>query len=61
MGALGPNTRTAGVYVPGTGTNLNGSETNYRAASNLAKATGGPIILYMGRGPTPGAVPRPLR
>lgn len=47
VGAIGPNTRTAGVYIPGTGTNLNGSETNFRAASNLAKATGGPIILYM--------------
>ncbi|MCR5977876.1 hypothetical protein GDN83_09040 [Gordonia jinghuaiqii] len=47
IGGIGPGTRNAAVYVPGTGTNLNGSNTNHAAAWNLANATDGPVILYM--------------
>ncbi|MFE0751625.1 alpha/beta hydrolase [Gordonia sp. NPDC058843] len=47
VGAIGPGNPNVTVYVPGTGTNLDGSATNQRAAYNLAHATGGPVILYM--------------
>ncbi|MGC4934028.1 alpha/beta hydrolase [Gordonia sp. DT30] len=47
VGAITPTTRNVAVYVPGTGTNLNGSQSNHDSAWNLAHATGGPVILYM--------------
>ncbi|GAB09528.1 hypothetical protein GOARA_043_00030 [Gordonia araii NBRC 100433] len=47
VGAIGPNTGNVAVYVPGTNTNLNGSQSNHNAAWNLANRSGGPVILYM--------------
>ncbi|GAC67471.1 alpha/beta hydrolase [Gordonia soli] len=46
IGTLGPTTRGAAVYVPGTGTNLNSSEPNHRAAWSLAQQSGAPVFLY---------------
>lgn len=46
-GEMKPGSPGAGVYVPGTGTNLMGSATNQTAAWNLADQTGGPVFLYM--------------
>ncbi|MBF6183219.1 MotE family protein [Nocardia otitidiscaviarum] len=47
IGDMNPGVSGAGVYVPGTTTNLNGSETNHNAAWNIASRTGGPMFLYM--------------
>ncbi|QKT05892.1 hypothetical protein HUN08_00795 [Gordonia sp. X0973] len=47
VGAIGRDTRNAAVYVPGTNSNMNGSQTNHDAAWNLAKKSGAPVILYM--------------
>ncbi|MGC4933092.1 alpha/beta hydrolase [Gordonia sp. DT30] len=47
VGAINPTTRNVAVYVPGTNSNLNGSQSNHNAALNLARASGGPVILYM--------------
>ncbi|NMO01644.1 hypothetical protein HH308_10510 [Gordonia sp. TBRC 11910] len=47
VGNLDTATPNATVYVPGTGTNLNGSKSNYEAARNLSKRTGGPVFLYL--------------
>lgn len=47
VGGLGPDTENVAVYVPGTGTNLNGSQGNHNSAWNLARQSGSPVILYM--------------
>ncbi|MDL9936029.1 alpha/beta hydrolase [Gordonia sp. ABSL1-1] len=47
VGAIGPNTRNVAVYVPGTNSTLDGSQSNHNAAWNLANRSGGPVILYM--------------
>jgi hypothetical protein len=47
IGSLAPGTKNATVYVPGTGSNLNGSNTNTSAAWNLAQATVGPVFVVM--------------
>ncbi|GAC68605.1 alpha/beta hydrolase [Gordonia soli] len=47
IGNYGPGTRNATVYVPGTGSNLNGSGVNYNAAWDLAHETRGPVFVYM--------------
>ena len=47
VGAFGPRTRNATVYIPGTGTNLASSRDNQRAAWNLAQRTGGPVFFYL--------------
>ncbi|MGB3301111.1 alpha/beta hydrolase [Gordonia sp. (in: high G+C Gram-positive bacteria)] len=47
VGTIGPSTKNVATYVPGTGTNLNGSQTNHNAAWNLAEKSGAPVIVYM--------------
>lgn len=47
LGTIGPNTRNVAVYVPGTNSNLKGSQTNHNSAWNLADQSDGPVILYM--------------
>ncbi|MFD3745768.1 alpha/beta hydrolase [Nocardia sp. NPDC058633] len=47
LGEMKAGVPGVGVYVPGTGTDLNGSGSNHVAAWNLADQTGGPILLYM--------------
>ena len=47
IGGLTSDTKNATVYVPGTGSNLNGSNTNTSAAWNLAHKTNGPVFVYM--------------
>ncbi|MDL9938531.1 alpha/beta hydrolase [Gordonia sp. ABSL1-1] len=46
IGNLEPGVRNATVYVPGTGTNLNSSDSNRRSAFELARQTHGPVLLY---------------
>ena len=47
VGELTPETRNVTVYVPGTGTKLESMGSNVKAARNLAKATGGPVIVFL--------------
>ncbi|GAB05497.1 pimeloyl-ACP methyl ester carboxylesterase [Gordonia amarae] len=47
VGDLTPDTRNVTVYVPGTGTKLESMDSNVKAARNLAKATGGPVFVYL--------------
>jgi hypothetical protein len=47
VGDIRPGIHGAGVIVPGTNTNLNGSSSNHDAAVELAKQSGSPIFLYM--------------
>lgn len=47
VGDLNAATPNAAVYVPGTGTNLNSSKSNYEAARNLSQRTGGPVFMYL--------------
>lgn len=46
-GSITPGIDGAGVYVPGTGTNLNGCGSNETAAWNLSQQSNSPIFLYM--------------
>ncbi|MEW2479168.1 alpha/beta hydrolase [Mycobacterium sp. NPDC049093] len=48
IGDIKPGIKGVGVVVPGTNTNLNGSESNHRSAAELAKQSGSPIFLYLG-------------
>ncbi|MGV9710788.1 alpha/beta hydrolase [Gordonia sp. NPDC003424] len=47
VGAIGPDTRNATIYVPGTRTSLNNSAGESNAAWELAHRTGGPVFLYL--------------
>lgn len=47
VGTLNPGSKGVGVYVPGTGSNLDGSNTNHNAAWNLAQLSESPVFLYM--------------
>ncbi|MGS2809698.1 alpha/beta hydrolase [Nocardia sp. MW-W600-9] len=47
LGSMKAGSPGAGVYVPGTSTNLNGSGSNHVAAWNLADQTDSPVFLYM--------------
>ncbi|PHV68441.1 alpha/beta hydrolase [Williamsia muralis] len=47
IGTLHPGNKGVGVYVPGTGSNLNDSNTNHNAAWNLAQLSDSPVFLYM--------------
>lgn len=47
IGDIKPGVHGLGVYVPGTSTNLNGSNTNHVAAWNLADRSKSPVFLYM--------------
>ncbi|MEO9329044.1 alpha/beta hydrolase [Gordonia aurantiaca] len=47
VGKMQPGIRNAAVYVPGTGTNLDVSGDNLKAAQRLAEMTGGPVFFYM--------------
>ncbi|WP_050947289.1 alpha/beta hydrolase [Gordonia araii] len=47
IGSLDKNSKSATVYVPGTTTNLDGSQSNYNAAWELANRTKGPVFFYM--------------
>ncbi|MGB6126211.1 MAG: alpha/beta hydrolase [Gordonia sp. (in: high G+C Gram-positive bacteria)] len=47
IGAIGPGTKNVAVYVPGTNSSLDGSESNHRSAWNLANQSRGPVIVYM--------------
>ncbi|MFT3898623.1 MAG: hypothetical protein QM728_00035 [Gordonia sp. (in: high G+C Gram-positive bacteria)] len=46
-GSLGPGTRSAAVYVPGTGTRMDTAAANRTAAWNFANRSGSPVFLYM--------------
>lgn len=48
VGEIKPGIKGVGVVVPGTSTNLNGSDSNHRAAVELARQSGSPVFLYMG-------------
>ncbi|MCV7066533.1 WXG100 family type VII secretion target [Mycolicibacterium farcinogenes] len=48
VGEIKPGIKGVGVVVPGTGTNLNGSGSNHKAAVELASQSGSPVFLYMG-------------
>lgn len=48
VGEIKPGIKGVGVVVPGTGTNLNGSASNHKAAVELADQSGSPVFLYMG-------------
>ena len=47
LGTFHPGNKGVGVYVPGTGSNLDGSTTNHNAAWNLAQLSDSPVLLYM--------------
>ncbi len=47
IGNLHPGNKGVSVYVPGMGTNLNGSSVNHNAAWNLARLSNSPAFLYM--------------
>ncbi|AZG48032.1 alpha/beta hydrolase [Gordonia insulae] len=47
IGGLRPGTRNATVHVPGTRSNLNGSQDESDSAWELAHRTGGPVFLYV--------------
>ncbi|MFT4042178.1 MAG: alpha/beta hydrolase [Gordonia sp. (in: high G+C Gram-positive bacteria)] len=47
IGNIHRNTRNAAVYIPGTGTNLNNSRSNYDSAWNLAHDSASPVFIYM--------------
>lgn len=46
IGEFEPGTKSATVVIPGTNTNLDGSEGNHRSAWNMAHLTGGPVFVY---------------
>jgi hypothetical protein len=46
VGRITRSTKGVGVYVPGTGTTLAGSDTNLRSARNLARESGGAVFVY---------------
>ncbi|MEV0669447.1 alpha/beta hydrolase [Mycobacterium sp. NPDC050441] len=48
IGEIKPGIKGVGVVVPGTGTNLNGSGSNHKAAVELADQSESPVFLYMG-------------
>ncbi|GAB11439.1 hypothetical protein GOARA_068_01000 [Gordonia araii NBRC 100433] len=47
FGELHPATRGVGVYVPGTGTTMDGAASNRAAAWQLAHRSGAPVFLFM--------------
>lgn len=47
FGTLAPGMPGVGVVIPGTGTDLNGSAGNRRAAAALARSSGAPVLLYV--------------
>jgi pimeloyl-ACP methyl ester carboxylesterase len=47
IGTVQPGINGVGVVVPGTGTNLNGSNANHEAAVALAEQSRSPVFLYM--------------
>jgi len=46
VGRITPSARGVGVYVPGTGTTLSGSDANLRSARSLARESGGAVFVY---------------
>jgi hypothetical protein len=48
IGQIKPGVKGVGVIVPGTNSNVNGSEPNHKAAVELAKQSQSPVFLYMG-------------
>ncbi|SIR88168.1 alpha/beta hydrolase [Williamsia sterculiae] len=48
FGTLGPGTRGAGLFVPGTGASLDDSGESAQTARDLADASGCPVILWVG-------------
>lgn len=48
IGEIKPGIKGVGVVVPGTNTNLNGSDSNHKSAVNLATQSGSPVFLYLG-------------
>ncbi|MEE4025401.1 alpha/beta hydrolase [Gordonia sp. PKS22-38] len=47
VGELGPTIRNAAILVPGTGADLDSSATTTDVATELARATGGPVLVYL--------------
>jgi hypothetical protein len=47
IGTIRPGVNGVGVVVPGTSTNLNGSEANHKSALALAEQSRSPVFLYM--------------
>ncbi|MEE3851388.1 alpha/beta hydrolase [Gordonia sp. LSe1-13] len=47
VGELGPTTRNVAILVPGTGADLDSSATTTDVATELARATGGPVLVYL--------------
>ncbi|MFT3715913.1 MAG: alpha/beta hydrolase [Gordonia sp. (in: high G+C Gram-positive bacteria)] len=47
VGELAPDTRSVGVYVPGTGSRLATIDDDHRRATALAATSGAPVLLYV--------------
>lgn len=47
VGAIGPDTRNAAIFVPGTFAGMDTSDDESAAAAELARRTGGPVFVYL--------------
>ncbi|WP_155826943.1 alpha/beta hydrolase [Jongsikchunia kroppenstedtii] len=47
IGRITPAAKGVGVYVPGTGTTLAGSDRNHESARNLARQSGSAVFVYV--------------